>query len=316
MGEQTLNYLKAILEEGSITSAAQRLYISQPSLSQYIKRIEYEIGAELFVRRSKSIQLTDAGKIFYEAEQNIDNIMRKRNNQIQELHELKSGKITIGSSHYRSMFLLTKVIPVFREMYPGIQIELEEGTTRYLEDSALNGNTDFSIVLLPLSSPELSYEILFREQIILALPKNHKLCKNLDISYPQKLPFPIMDFTLLNDEPFIIMKKGQNLRRYFFELCNSTNTHPKIVLQTDDMLTAQSLAGAGMGATIITDIIANSGFSTVFPNYFSINQHVPLRDVVVVYNRTRHLSRAASVFVEIMKEIISKLVSENKCFCL
>ena len=306
MGEQSINYIKEILAEGSITNAAQRLYISQPSLSQYIKRIEDEIGAVLFVKKSKSLQLTDAGQIYLEAEQNIHNIISKRDNQIQGLQELKCGKITIGSSHYRSMFLLTKIIPIFKKRYPDIQIELEEGTTKYLEDCAVNGTTDFSIVILPLSSSELSFDILFQEEIILALPPDHPFCRDLNICLPQRPPFPTLDFTLLHNEPFIIMKKGQKLRNYFFELCNMTNTHPRIVLQTDDMLTAQSLAGAGMGVTIITDIIAKSGFSTIFPRYFSIDQYLPFRDVIVAYSQTRPLSKAAKVFIEIMKEAVAQ----------
>lgn len=314
MGEQSLNYIKWILAEGSITKAAKRLYISQPSLSQYIKRIEDEIGAELFVKKSKSLQLTDVGQIYFDAEQNIHKMITNRDNQIQELQKLNCGKITIGSSHYRSMFLLTKIIPIFKKKYPGIQIELEEGTTKYIEDCAVNGATDFSIVLLPLSSSELSFDILFQEEIILALPPDHPLCQNFNICFPQSPPFPTLDFTLLHNEPFIIYKKGQNLRKYYFELCNLTHTHPRIVLQTDDMLTAQSLAGSGMGATIITDIIAKSGFTTIFPKYFSIDQHVPLRDVIVAYSQTRPLSKAARVFIEIMKENITQLTDDNNCF--
>ena len=313
MGEQSLNYIKWVLAEGNITNAAKRLYISQPSLSQYIKRIEDEIGAELFIRKSKSLQLTDAGRIYLEAEQNIHNIISKRDNQIQELQELKFGKITIGSSHYRSMFILTKIIPIFKKKYPGIQIELEEGTTKHLEDCAVNGTTDFSIVILPLSSSELGFDILFQEEIILALPPDHPICQNFNICLPQSPPFPKLDFSLLHNEPFIIMKKGQKLRNSFFELCNLTNTQPRIVLQTDDMLTAQSLAGAGMGATIIPDIIAKSGFSTIFPKYFSIDQHVPQRDVIVAYSLTRPLNKAAKVFIDIMKETMTQIADVNNC---
>ena len=256
MNNRSLSYIQKILEEGSISQAAKRLFIAQPSLSQYIKRIENDLGVPIFERNTKPIKLTDAGQIYFQTEQKICRLRRQIKNQIDDLFALKTGHLSIGSSNYRSMYLLTSVLPVFKHRYPGIGISLEEGITEELEDRALNGITDFSIVLLPLSYPLLSYEELFTEEIVLALPQKHPLCKNVN-AMRQSPPYPSMDFSLLKDESFIIMKKGQKIRDSFFSLCHHAGFRPKIILQTDSMATAQALTAADVGITIIPNVLAS-----------------------------------------------------------
>jgi DNA-binding transcriptional LysR family regulator len=304
MDHRALMYIQKILEEGSISRAAKRLYIAQPSLSQYIKRIEDDLGVLIFERNTKPTKLTDAGKIYLETEQKICQLHRQRKNQIDDLLALKKGHLSIGSSNYRSMYLLTSVLPVFKQKYPGISVSLEEGITEELEERALSGITDFSIVLLPLSYPLLSYEELFTEEIILALPQKHPLCKNINAAL-QSPPYPPIDFSLLKDESFIIMKKGQKIRDSFFSLCHHAGFRPKIILQTDSMAAAQALTAADVGITIIPDLLATHNRIAKMPCYFSLQGQVAPRKVVVAYSGERPLTGAARAFINLMKEVIA-----------
>ncbi|MEA4896762.1 LysR family transcriptional regulator [Bacillota bacterium Meth-B3] len=303
MEDRALIYLEKILEEGSVSLAAKRLYIAQPSLSQYIKRIENDLGAEIFERNARPAKLTAAGEIFLQTERSIHQLRQQRKSQIDDLLEIKTGRLTIGSSNYRSMYLLTTVLPVFKQRYPGIRINLEEGITEKLEECATRGITDFSIVLLPLSDPELTYEELFQEEIVLALPAKHRLC-NAEDEEGQFPPYPSIDFSLLKEESFIVMKKGQKLRTSFFDLCHGAGFRPNIILQTDSMATAQALAAAGVGITIIPDILAMHNEFPQMPRYFSFKQHVPPRRVVVAYSKRRPLTGAARAFIRVMKEVV------------
>jgi DNA-binding transcriptional LysR family regulator len=305
MEERVLDYIQKILEEGSISQAAKRLFIAQPSLSQYIKRIEDDLGAEIFERKAKPIKLTNAGEIYLQTEEMIQQLRQQREKQIEDLFELKRGHLTIGSSHYRSMYLLTRVLPVFKQRYPGISINLEEGITEKLEECAVTGITDFSIVLLPLSYPTLAYEELFKEEIILALPANHSLCKDGKREQSYLPPYPPIDFSLLKQEPFIIMKKGQKIRDSFFDLCQNAGFRPKIILETDSMATAQSLAAAGLGITIIPDTLAMHNRFLEMPRYFSLNDQVASRRIVVAYSQNKPLTNAAQAFIQVMKEVIA-----------
>ncbi|HHT78412.1 MAG TPA: LysR family transcriptional regulator [Actinobacteria bacterium] len=303
MENRALHYIQRILEEGSISQAAKRLFIAQPSLSQYIKRIENDLGTEIFERNTKPARLTDAGEIYLQTEQKIHRLRQQRKNHIDDLFNLKSGHVTIGSSNYRSMYLLTHVLPVFKQRYPGISISLEEGITEELEERAVNGITDFSIVLLPLTYPNLIYEELFDEEILLVLPQEHALCQN--ISGQQVPPYPSIDFSLLKDESFIVMKKGQKLRISFFDLCHHAGFRPKIILQTDSMATAQALAAAGVGVTIIPDVLAKYNKFLEMPRYFSLNNQADTRRVIIAYSKDRPLTGAAKAFIQVMKEVVN-----------
>ena len=312
MEERALYYIQKILEEGSISQAAKRLFIAQPSLSQYIKRIEADLGAEIFENNSRPVRLTDAGEIYLQTEQKISQLRQQRKNQIDDLFALKKGHVTIGSSNYRSLYLLTAVLPVFRKRYPGISISLEEGITEELEERAMNGVTDFSIVLLPLSYPALAYEELFREEIVLVLPAKHDLCKAANAQEQQLPPYPPIDFSLLKDESFIIMKKGQKIRDTFFDLCRRAGFRPKIILQTDSMATAQALSAAGLGAAIIPDVLAINNRLPEMPRYFSLKNQTEARQVVAAYSRERPLTGAAKAFIEVIKEVITDTITGNR----
>lgn len=136
-------YVRKIAETGSFLAAADKLYITQPSLSQFIRRIERHIGAELFDRSHKPVTLTEAGRIYLDIEGQIQELCKVREQRIQDLGQTIGGTVRIGSSNYRSSTILAKAIPVINERYPHIDICLEEGTTRELEDFALQGKTDF-----------------------------------------------------------------------------------------------------------------------------------------------------------------------------
>lgn len=298
-------YIKKILEEGSFSAAAQKLYISQPSLSQYIKRIEDLIGNELFERTSKPLKLTHAGQIYLDTEQQIYYLRKQMKQRLDDLDELKQGHLTIGSSHYRSSYLLTKILPIFKKRYSGITISLEEGTTVQLEEYAVNGVTDFSISLLPTYFPALDYEELFQENILLAVSDEHPFSKLTYENGKIKDRYPKIDFRELRDMPFIIMKQGQKLRNSFFHLCEKADFSPNIILESQSMVAAQALAAVGFGATLVPDVLAMYHNLNRPPCYFSFIDPPPKRHVVAVYNKNRYLSKAAQAFIAMIKEVVN-----------
>lgn len=311
MENREFTYLSKIIETGNFSLAAQKLYITQPSLSLFVKRIEKEIGAELFDRTTKPITLTYAGKIYMEAEQKIQNLHQSRQQQIDDIGLLKKGHVTIGSSHYRSSYFLDKVIPIVKKNYPGIEISLEEGTTKELEEYALNGVTDFSIVLSPLFYPELNSEEIFQEEILLALSANHPLCKNENLYHVDYSNYPVVDFSALANEPFIIIKSGQKMRTSFLNFCEQVNISPPIILESQSMVAAQTLASVGVGATLVPDILAKYNSLENPPCYFSLRKYLPNRRVILAYRKDKYISKAAAAVIQIMKNVAKEYYTTN-----
>ena len=231
-------YITKLAETGSFSAAAEKLFISQPSLSQFIRRIEKQMGTPLFERRGSGVILTEAGRIYLAAEEKVREIYRERDSRIQDLQQTVSGTVRIGSSYYRSATILAAVFPLLHKTHPHIRIQLSEGTTRELEEDALEGRTDFSIVLHPFFHAGLAYEELFREELLLALPEEQarhyeKIAR--PVPYSQ---YPAFDYHLLGKEPFIVIKEGQKLRQNFYEFTRKAAISPPVVLESNDMVTS------------------------------------------------------------------------------
>ncbi|MBQ9299587.1 MAG: LysR family transcriptional regulator [Clostridia bacterium] len=301
--DNSYQYVSMILEKGNFTEAAKALYISQPSLSQYISRLENEIGSRIFIPDMKPPTLTEAGRIFMAQESRMRSIHAQMLQQIQEIEMLGRGLVTIGASHYRSMTLLVEAIPRFKEKYPNIEIRVEEDKTDALAKAAAKNITDFSIVMLPLTNPKLGYIRLFDEEILVAMPPSHPLCRDMDISSPQEPPYPVLDFTCLKNDPFILIKRGQHLRNTYLELFQRFEFTPNIVMETDDMPTAQSLSAVGVGISLVPDHLVDAKIYTRRPIYFSIQQPVAKRVVVAAFDKRHPMSKAARAFLEEIKRV-------------
>lgn len=111
-------YIRKIAETGSFIAAAEKLYITQPSLSQFIRRIERHVGAELFDRSHQPVTLTEAGRIYLDIEGQIQDLCKVREQRIQDLGQTVGGTVRIGSSNYRSSTILARAIPIINERYP------------------------------------------------------------------------------------------------------------------------------------------------------------------------------------------------------
>ena len=134
---------------------------------------------------------------------------------------------------------------------------------------------------------------------MLALPESHPLSQGGN----RKREYPALVFPS-GEEPFIVMKKGQRIRSTFFDLCRDTGVQPEIVLETESMAAAQALAAAGVGTTLIPDILAESGRFDVSPNYFSVKGKEMKRTVAAAYSRERPLSAAAEAFLRVTDEVL------------
>lgn len=303
LDERDINYILKVAEERSFSQAAKKLYVTQPSLSQCIKKLEAELGIELFDRRTNPLTLTYAGALYINEAKRIQDIKKEFVQQIEDMSELKRGHLVIGSSHSRTSYLLSRVLPVFCERFPGIDISLVEGNTVELQEYALSGATDFSFVYLPLLYEELEYVKIVDEEILVALPSKHPI-SIASANLPQVLPFPPIEFSKLKNEPFVVMKNRRKMREIFFELCKRADFEPKIILESHSLISAQALVAGGVGATLVTDTLALYNKLEHNPYYFSLAEPVPPRVLITAYKKETQLSKAAVAFIELTKEII------------
>lgn len=254
MPSNICRYLTALIAEGSFSKAAQRLGISQPSLSQFLVRLETDAQTELVDRSAKPLKLTAAGALFLRTEQQVDLLRETAAKQMLDIKGGVRGHVTVGASDYRETFFLAEVLPVFHRLYPLIEVSLTEGRTKELEQMALEGAVDFSLVITPLFHPGTLTTIeLYQERILIALSEKHRLAQQHPASPSEE--FPVIDFHDLDREPFIKIKKGQQMDVLFRELCRMSGASPRVVLESESMIAAATLASAGLGAALTTETL-------------------------------------------------------------
>ena len=134
-------YVYEVYKERSFTKAAQNLYISQPSLSARIKKIEEIIGEPLFDRSTTPLQLTEVGKVYIEAAEEITQIEQRVENYINDLAGLKTGNLAVGASTLFAAYVVPSLITQFNQKFPDVHIQLIEGNTAELEEMLLDGST-------------------------------------------------------------------------------------------------------------------------------------------------------------------------------
>ena len=146
-----LAYLVTLADEGSISRAADKLYMAQSSLSQFLQQYEAELGLPLFIRTSKGIRPTAAGKLFVDNARTILTHYRLVQNELWDMAELNGGSVIFGISSFRGTHMLPKILTRFYEKYPNIQVDIIEQNSMALEDRLDEGSVDLAIVALPLT---------------------------------------------------------------------------------------------------------------------------------------------------------------------
>lgn len=293
-----LQYALQIAAEKNFSRAAEKLHIAQPSLSQQLSKLEKELGVLLFQRSTNSVELTHAGESFMEKAQAILDMVGQLQKEMEDISQMKKGKLAIGCLQITGSYLLPRVLPAFQERYPSIEIALVEETTATLEQLAAVGQTDISLLTLPLLGSSLEYETLLEEEIVLAVPPQHPLA--LEAAQDPKA----VAFSRLANEPFIVLKKGQGFRQITVELCRENGFEPRIVFESSNIETVQSLVAAGMGIAFVPHMIA-MGHGTPFrPIHLPIEGR-PFRTIVIAYRKGRYLSKASEAFINVLKEVMS-----------
>ncbi|GGA23611.1 LysR family transcriptional regulator [Paenibacillus physcomitrellae] len=299
-----LQYTLKIAEEKNFSRAADKLHIAQPSLSQQLSKLEKELGVLLFQRNTSSVELTHAGESFVAHARRIMDAVEELRQEMDDISQLRSGRVVVGSMPITGSHLLPYVLPEFKEAFPGIQISLLEDTSLNLEKLTGGGGTDLSLLSLPLQETSLAYEVIGEERILLAVPPGHRLAERTEADGVR--------IDELRDEPFVVLKKGQGFRKLTVGLCQQAGFEPNVVFESNNIETVQSLVAAGMGITLVPRFIARAKRSELIPVYVPLAEPTPSRTLVIAYRKGRYLSKAAEAFIQTFKQTFNKRWKEEE----
>ena len=298
-------YILKIAEEGTLSLAAKKLYISQPSLSQLLAAQEKKIGAPLFDRGGARLTPTAVGRLYLETARSIIALDEAFHQQVDDCVHGAAGDVTLGLTQFRSTHLLAPMLPAFCAKYPKITLHLRENTTYRLEELAEAGETDCIISLLPINEHRFDYDVLFEERLLLALPPAHPACTTLGLVPGGRENIPSVPLAALCETPFLLMHREQKLHDTLFSLCETAGFLPQITLETRSMNTAHALAGAGLGAAILPETLIAAAPPAHPPCYAAIEGD-PHRTIILARAKKRYLPRAVNIFREELQAFCAK----------
>ena len=177
MDLKELDYIVTVADEGSISRAAEKLFMAQSSLSQAVRLIEQDLGTSVFVRTARGVRSTAAGEAFISHARQILQQYREARSEASDIENLKGGTIIFGISTYRGTYLLPPVLKKFHERYPKVHVEISEMDSIDLENQILEGILDLALIAAPPVRIKHGFEELMRDEIMLVTTKEHPVMK-------------------------------------------------------------------------------------------------------------------------------------------
>lgn len=287
---KNIQYLFAIEELGSVSAAARRLFISQPTLSQFLKKYEDDLGCPIFIRTKQGLKLTAEGAVFLDTARNILSLEQDMKNRLADMSGSMAGSVTFAVSAQRAPFLLPGFLPEFCRKYPDITVRIVEGRTKDLEHELKKGVLDLGILIPSPGTAVPSCQAVLEEEIVLAVPEGLCLCAEVH-KVPGRLPW--IDPRDLKDAPFLLYDSSNRLYDFAAELFFQYGFKPEKAMTFKNLTLIARLASAGMGVTFLPDGFIRPDYRL---RYYSIGQEGRFRTLALGYPAERYRSHAVQAF--------------------
>lgn len=239
-----LKYLLGVVDNGlNITSAAERLYTSQPGISKQLKQLEQEIGVQIFARKGKSlVGLTPAGVSVVDYARKITRDVDNIRSLGQELTEETEGTLSIATTHTQARYVLPETLRQFHERYPNVNLEMHQGTSEQIADLVAENRVDFAIATESHDLfPDLNLLPCFEWDRIVLTPQDHPLADDEDELTLEKL----------SEHPLITYVFSSTRESSFLQAFAGEELEPKVVFTARDADVIKTYVRMGMGVGVI-----------------------------------------------------------------
>lgn len=292
-----LEYFQMVSKLKNFTKAAEKLHVSQPSITNSIRKLENELGVLLLDRNKKRVRLTEEGKVFLNR---VNKILFELNDtilEIKDLNCLNKGSIKLGLPPMIGAYLFPDIFTKFKHEYPQLDLKVfEEGSI-----SACNmlekGELDLGIIILPKDSKELNTLQLYTEQIVLCVAHDHKFANYKSIHFSQ-----------LKDENLILLKEDSFHRKFILQSCINNNFSPNIIFSSNQIETIKGLVESGVGVSFLMELVTRNTDRIV---------GVPLTEPIEIkiglaWKKDKYLSKASRAFIDFIKKYAKTYHLSNK----
>ncbi|MEP5340676.1 MAG: LysR substrate-binding domain-containing protein [Algibacter sp.] len=290
-----LQYVLAVAENQNFTKAAEKCFVTQPTLSMQIQKLEDQLDVLIFDRSKKPIELTDIGRKIVMQAKNIVNESNRIQDIVDQQKGFIGGEFKLGIIPTVMPTLLPMFLKAFIKKYPKIKLKIEELTTEEIINRLNEGHLDAAIAATPLENENIKERVLYFEPFVSYIPEGHRLSSKQNI---ETSDLEIDDMLLLED--------GHCFRDGIINLCKAFKSHTDdtFQLESGSIETLIKLSDEGMGMTLLPYLHTLDLNDKAKKNLHHFNEPSPAREVSIIY----HKSELKMQIIEAMQSIISGII--------
>ncbi|MBE7083256.1 MAG: LysR family transcriptional regulator [Clostridiales bacterium] len=300
-------YVLTVVKEKGFTKAAETLFVSQPSLSSSIKRIEEKIGSPIFDRSSTPVTLTEVGQEYVKYALEIEEKENDFARYVSDHTNLLAGTIKLGGSSFFASFMLPEMVSEFNKKHPKIKFEIFEDSTKNLMNKLSMGNLDLVIDNATVTDENIISEIYTTERILLAVPKkleiNNQLSKYRMSAEDIKLDKHLenaksVELEKFRNEKFILLNHENDTGKRAEKLFRKYGIEPKTIFHLDQQVTAYNVSCTGMGISFVSDTLVKRIGASPEIYYYKLPDKSTVRNIYLYQKKNHYLSLSARKFIE------------------
>ncbi len=314
---RNMEYVYAVYKAGSFSEAAKELYITQPCLSAMVKKTEAQLGVPIFDRNVKPLRLTEYGVQYIAYLEKIQALEGEFEQYLSDVRGLRSGNLSIGANTVLASFVLPPLIQRFKTQYPGVQVQMVEGSMAYLEDALMRGKLDLIFDNCHLDdNTYLQYRLGTEHTLIAAHKAIHDAAQWRDFCLTHediladrhiKADTPALSIHAFADTPVIALRTGTDTRLRMDTIFQQAGIHADIQLEVDQLTTAYNIACTGLGLTLVSDTLLYKMPFSPDMCYYKLHSDVTARTIYMSHKRSRYIPIAMKKF---MDTAISELAAD------
>jgi LysR family hydrogen peroxide-inducible transcriptional activator len=279
-----LRYFCAVAKAGSFTRAAQQQHVSQPSLSQQLRKLEDELGVTLFDRMGRAVRLTRSGDVLLPRAESILRQVAAATLEGQEAARGYQGRLVVGAIPTVTLSFLPSRLASFAQECPRVQVSAVEGMTNELVIQIEDGAIDLAFLALPISARNCVSRELFREPLYLVVSENHALASSGRIHLRK-----------VENDPFLLLTEGHCFREDGLSACARARFKPNVVFEGRQFKTVLEMVAEGMGVSILPEMAA---IPTAGCRFIPLEDDGAYRSVGIVQLKKQFPSSVRSAFLE------------------
>lgn len=240
MNLRALRYLVTLADLRHFSKAADACFVSQPTLSTQLKKLEDELGVQLIERSPRNIMLTPAGEEIAGRAQQVLNEIEQIRVVARRSHKPEEGILRLGLFPTLAPYFLPHVMPLLRSRFPALRLQLAEEKTEQLLRDLRRGQLDAALLALPVPQEGLEVELLFREPFVIAVPGQHELARKKELTLAD-----------LAGTELLLLEEGHCLREHALEVCALAGAHERVDFHATSMETLRQMVAANVGITLM-----------------------------------------------------------------